>query len=282
MSDRAVLYFELLQWLEVRWLPMDMHCGWPDHSSQPQTISNHEALASMMAMPIMVVGSTKAVIAKRTSATRDSTRVRERTILYEGSSGPRELLEAIVIQAQAALKGLEGTKVPELEPQELTEEQKRMTVDTKGKSKASSNSTSDENQRLLDFCRRILATANGIDRSLRETKGDAFVDRLHASLPSIHSSPTSLVRVEAGTTEASAQKAYMDWAVRVRFEYCDLTLPGTPPKSEDDEDETPHFKFYYNDEARMLANSDIPKRSLAIAKEVRIDCSTEPCLLEPI
>jgi hypothetical protein len=35
-------------------------------------------------------------------------------------------------------------------------------------------------------------------------------------------------------------------------------------------DTTPHFKFFYNNEARMLANSDIPKRSLAIAKEVRV------------
>lgn len=34
------------------------------------------------------------------------------------------------------------------------------------------------------------------------------------------------------------------------------------------EDQAPHYKFYYSNEARMLANADIPKRSLAIAKEV--------------
>ena len=62
-------------------------------------------------------------------------------------------------------------------------------------------------------------------------------------------------------------EAYVKWANRVRFEYCDLTVqqPETPA---DAEDQTPHFKFYFNNEARMLANSDIPKRSLAIAKEV--------------
>ena len=32
----------------------------------------------------------------------------------------------------------------------------------------------------------------------------------------------------------------------------------------------PHYKHAYNHEARMLTNSDIPKRSLAIAKEVSI------------
>ncbi|RDB22602.1 Baculoviral IAP repeat-containing protein 6 [Hypsizygus marmoreus] len=253
MSDRAVLYFELLHWLE--------------------TISNHEALASMMAMPIMVVGSVKAVTSKRSTVSPHHT-IRERTIVYEGSSSPRELLEAIAIQAQAALKGLEGVKPPDSPPEELTEEQKRMTVDTKGKAKEQTVEVADENQKLLDFCQRILATANAIDRSLRETKGDAFVDRLHASLPKLFTSSTN-IHVDAGTTEESAQKAYIDWANRVRFEYCDLTIPTTDKEKEkekgsDEENVAPHYKFYYNNEARMLANSDIPKRSLAIAKELAI------------
>ncbi|KAF9462625.1 hypothetical protein BDZ94DRAFT_1298429 [Collybia nuda] len=248
MSDRAVLYFELLEWLE--------------------TISNHEALASMMAMPIMVIVSTRAGVKRSVSSTPG---LRERTIVYEGSSGPRELLEAIAIQAQAALKGLEGIKPTDVLPEELTEEQKRMTVNTKGKSKEVTIEVSDENQKLLDFCRRILATVNAIDRSLRDTKGDAFVDRLHASLPKILTSSSTHVRVDAGPTEESAQKAYVEWATRVRFEYCDLSIP-VPDKDEpnDGENHTPHYKFFYNNEARMLANSDIPKRSLAIAKELAI------------
>jgi len=58
----------------------------------------------------------------------------------------------------------------------------------------------------------------------------------------------------------------------VRFEYCDLTVPtdSAPTNDGKDEDPLPHYKFYYNNEARMLANSDIPKRSLAIAKELAI------------
>ena len=87
----------------------------------------------MMAMPIMVATSVKSVAAKRGDS--KGAHIRERTIIYEGSSGPRELLEAIVIQAQAALKGLEAAKPLNLEDGEMTEEQKRMTADEKGKMK---------------------------------------------------------------------------------------------------------------------------------------------------
>lgn len=227
-----------------------------------KTISNHEALASMMAMPIMVVVSVKSITPRKNSP-KDGPHIRERTIVYEGSSGPRELLEAIVIQAQAALKGLEGTKPIETTPEEMTEAQKRMTTDTKGKAKETSAVTSDDNQKLLTFCHRILATANAIDRSLRDTKGDAFVDRLHASLPKIMTSSSKGLHVDAGATEESAMKAYMEWATRVRFEYCDLSVVDSKTT-----DTVPHYKFYFDNEARMLAASDIPKRSLAIAKEV--------------
>ena len=228
-----------------------------------RSISNHEALASMMAMPIMVVASVKAITAK-------NNQIRERTIVYEGSSGPRELLEGIAMQAQAALKGLEGNKMPDALPEELTEEQKRMTVEMRDRVEEQAVATvSDENLKLLRFCRRILATVKAIDRSLRDTKGDAFVDRLTSSFPSITSSSFPFQhRLEVGDTEESAQRAYMDWATRTRFEYCDLSVPASDRM--DESDTTPHYKFFYNNEARMLANSDIPKRSLAIAKEVRV------------
>lgn len=225
-----------------------------------------------MAMPIMVVASVKAVTAK-------NNQIRERTIVYEGSSSPRELLEGIAMQAQAALKGLEGNKILYAPPQELTEEQKRMTVEMRDKEEEQAVATvSDENEKLLRFCRRILATVKAIDRSLRDTKGDAFVDRLTSSFPSINSSSSaSQNRIEAGDTEESAQRSYIDWATRSRFEYCDLSLPA--PDRMNESDTTPHFKFFYNNEARMLANSDIPKRSLAIAKEVRITISFPPYYL---
>lgn len=216
----------------------------------------------MMAMPIMVVTSVKSINSRKSSTSH----IRERTIVYEGSSGPRELLEAIVIQAQAALKGLEPIKIEEEETVEMSEEQKRITNDDKGKGKDVNKAVAEENEKLLGFCTRILATARAIDRSLRDLKGDAFVDRLHTSLPKIPGSASAgedRQVVDAGDTEESAQKAYIEWANRVRFEYCDLTV-----SSSDTNDDVPNYKFYYNNEARMLASSDIPKRSLAIAKEV--------------
>ena len=226
----------------------------------------------MMAMPIMVVSSV------RTNTVRKSGNggppLRERTIIYEGSSGPRELLEAIVLQAQAAIKGLEGIKLSNRKAIEMTEEQKRVTLDTKGKGKGEDPALaalSEENQKLLSFCQRILSTAQGIDRSLRETKGDAFLQRLHAALPQINSNSSSNdVHIDSEASEEVTKEAYVGWATRVRFEYCDLMVPQTEDDAAKtpDEDPAPHYKFYFNTEARLLASSDIPKRSLAIAKEV--------------
>lgn len=223
----------------------------------------------MMAMPIMVASSVKTVTSRK-GTSKTNSQIRERTIIYEGSSGPRELLEAIVIQAQAAMKGLEPSiRAEEEAREEMTEEQKRMTQDDKGKGKDLFRIISEENTKLQGFCKRILATAQAIDRSLRETKGDMFVDRLHASLPRIPGTSTGQegedVMISEKDSEEDVQKVYVEWANRVRFEYCDLTIPAAPNAAED---EAPFYKFYYNAEARMLANSDIPKRSLAIAKEV--------------
>ncbi|KAJ3547662.1 hypothetical protein NMY22_g1567 [Coprinellus aureogranulatus] len=244
MSDRSVLYFELLNWLE--------------------TISNHEALASMMAMPIMAVASVKAVNTIKSS--KGSGAIRERTIVYEGSASPRELLEGLAIQARAAIKGLEGTKPQEVVTEELTEEQKRMTIDPKGKEVAAAPALSDENQKMLNFCQRILATINAIDRSLREVKGDAFVDRLHDSLPKLEQAEDSAkYRVDRTTTDEQVQKIYVDWATKARFEYCDLSIP-----TQEDDGQPPHYKHFFDAEARMLVNSDIPRRSLAIAKEANV------------
>ncbi|KAF9259490.1 hypothetical protein L218DRAFT_908179 [Marasmius fiardii PR-910] len=242
MSDRSVLYFELLEWLE--------------------TISNHEALASMMAMPIMAIASVKNFSTKK--AGKSNSPIRERTIVYEGSSSPRELLEGIAIQAQAAIKGLEGMRKVDDAPQELTEEQKRLTVDPKGKAREQEAYMSEENQKLHSFCKRILTTVANIDKALKEVKGEAFLTRLQTSLPKITSSVD--IYIQPGETEESAKKAYLEWATSARFEYCDLSVPSKTPG----EEESPSYKFYYNTEARMLANSDIPKRSLAIAKELAI------------
>jgi len=259
MSDRSVLYSELFHWLE--------------------TISNHEALASIMAMPIMVISSIKEDTVRKGAGKSRSTR--ERTILYEGSSGPRELLEAIVIQAEAALKGLEGiikARQAQENPETMTEEQKRQTTTggVKGKGREV-DQVYEENDRLLKFCTGILNTAASIDRSLTEVKGDAFMDRMYTSLPRMSAASRSRMSTQADAakapalasdaSEAEARKVYEAWATNERFQYCDLTVPtsdGLTPQG------GPNYKFYFNSDARMLANSVIPKRSLAIARELAV------------
>jgi hypothetical protein len=142
MCERSTIYFELFEWLE--------------------TISNHEALCSAMAMPTMV----------RVSSVPREANKSERTVLYEGSAGPRELMENLVIQAGAAKKGFESTstrkKTKEELELEMTEEMKRMSEaerdemrNKKGKEKATvavgeegeelSEAAKMENGQLIDF-----------------------------------------------------------------------------------------------------------------------------------
>lgn len=52
-----------------------------------------------------------------------------------------------------------------------------------------------------------------------------------------------------------------------RFEYCDLTITTTA--TTENADQIVNYKHYFNNEVRMLSSANIPKRSVAIAKEVR-------------
>lgn len=216
-----------------------------------------------MAMPIMTMVSVSPVSGKNLAT---GLRRRERTTIYEGSSSPRELLQAIATQAQAALKGLEIVKETDVDL-ELTEEQKRMPQKLGKIPEQEDAEFLNENKNMMDFCQRILNTIKAIDRSLRDTKGDEFVNRLHSSLLQnpLTGAEKKILQVSAGASEEVVKKVYVEWATSTRFEYCDLSIEKAP---DEPEDQAPHYKFYYSNEARMLANADIPRRSLAIAKEV--------------
>lgn len=138
----------------------------------------------------------------------------QKTVTYEGSSSPRELLESCVIQAQAALKGLEAT-AGVLEDEEMDAETAMRMSMAEAKAKANEKravALADENEQLKTFwsvmwlltsrqltcSERILQSANNIDRSLVSTKGQAFVDRMRASLPRL---PDVGVEVEGVKTE---------------------------------------------------------------------------------
>ncbi len=111
----------------------------------------------MMAMPTMVQTSStplkvQAGLSKRGPGTGPAPR--ERTIIYEGSSGPRELMESIVIQAQAAIKGLGVLPEDVVKNKVMSEEEKRqstLVAPDQGKGKSKALPISDDNLKLRKF-----------------------------------------------------------------------------------------------------------------------------------
>ncbi|KAK8849763.1 hypothetical protein IAR55_005099 [Kwoniella newhampshirensis] len=222
MSKRGNLYRVLFNWLEA--------------------VASHEALASMLAMPQMRPIRTE-------PAPHDSHFV---MITYEGSSSPRELLENCVIQAQAALKGLESDVDPE-DVDEVTEEDLRLTNAQLNQKKGRDSEACKENQNIVlkQFCLRIISTAETIDGSLVETKGKPFE------------------RARDASTNEAASNIYEDWAGRARFQYCDMSI-GSENSS------NIAYKHAFNGVIQKMVGMDLPKRSLAIAKELAILTTSLP------
>nr|XP_018260191.1 uncharacterized protein I303_07108 [Kwoniella dejecticola CBS 10117]OBR82349.1 hypothetical protein I303_07108 [Kwoniella dejecticola CBS 10117] len=242
MSKREGLYTSLFDWLQI--------------------VSNHEALASMLAMPQM----------RPVSVSPCPDDLQSHIVTYEGTSSPRELLENCVIQAQAALKGLQSvSELSKTNEIHMTEEDKRVSKAELARRERvkQEEEKSDANFQLRSFCERIIASAQAIDRSLVETKGKAFVDRMRESLPKL---PDSSIAVEdhalsAQGTEATI-KIYEEWAGRARFQYCDLTEPSSSDKK--------GYRHAYSGSIQSLEGMDMPRRSLAIAKELAILTTSLP------
>lgn len=74
-------------------------------------------------------------------------------VTYEGAPSPRELLENIVLQAKAALKGLEGIQSAQIEGLMLTEEELRTNIKEMEKKEAErvEKESLDENSVLKAF-----------------------------------------------------------------------------------------------------------------------------------
>ena len=80
-------------------------------TADDQLVSNHESLASMLAMPQM----------RPVKSEVDPKDPSCRIVTYEGASSPRELLEVCVIQAKAALKSLTETRPTDLHEGDMQE-----------------------------------------------------------------------------------------------------------------------------------------------------------------
>ncbi|WVR07973.1 hypothetical protein IAU60_005016 [Kwoniella sp. DSM 27419] len=241
MSDRGDLYRCLFDWLEV--------------------VSNHEALASMLAMPQM-----RSV---RTAPTPNDPF--SLNVIYEGAPSPRELLENCVIQARAALKGLKtGQHVNEIVDGDIIEGSRLTSEAVQREVQDRAEEETDTNLVLRVFCERIIASAERIDRSLTTVKGPAFVDRMRETLPSL--SEAVVGNGEAIRPESSADKIvkiYEGWAIRARFQYRDLSTPTSSG-------ENIEYRHAYNAVIQSLLGVAKPKRSLAIAKELAILTTSLP------
>nr|XP_019043448.1 ubiquitin-conjugating enzyme family protein [Kwoniella bestiolae CBS 10118]OCF22378.1 ubiquitin-conjugating enzyme family protein [Kwoniella bestiolae CBS 10118] len=245
MSKRSGLYRSLFDWLEI--------------------VSNHEALASMLAMPQMRPISTSPCPGDPNSV----------TVTYEGSSSPRELLENCIIQAQAALKGLQSVDNISRPSDDvmMTEEDLRISKAELARRlrEKKEEEKQDANYQLRSFCERIVSSAQTIDKSLVETKGKPFVDRIRDSLPRL---PDTGVAVEEGAlkgqTDEATIKIYEEWAGRARFQYCDLTEETSTSSDKKT------YKHAFNGSIQSLEGMDMPKRSLAIAKELAILTTSLP------
>ncbi|KIY34108.1 ubiquitin-conjugating enzyme family protein [Cryptococcus gattii E566] len=243
MSQRGDIYRALFDWLEI--------------------VSNNESLASMLGMPQM--RQAKSVL----SPTVPSSLI----ITYEGAPSPRELLENVVLQAKAALKGLEGVPLTQIEGLELTEEELRTNIKELEKKEAErvERESLDENSVLKAFCSlRIIKSAETIDKRLVETKGKAFVQRMKEQLPRIDESGIQIEEIPAeGQTDEETIKMYEEWATRARFQYVDLRTGSNIM-------DAPSYKHAYSALITDIELDNAPKRSLAIAKELAILTTSLP------
>ncbi|WVQ95948.1 hypothetical protein IAU59_003047 [Kwoniella sp. CBS 9459] len=247
MSNRGDLYRALFDWLEI--------------------ISSHEALASMLAMPQM-----RPV---KTSPSPDS--ADQVIVTYEGSSSPRELLESCVIQAQAALKSLQGfaTATQEKSEEIMTQEDLRISMAEQARREKAKNEEGklDPNVQMRLFCERIVKSAQIIDKSLQETKGKPFVERMKAGLPRLQNNSVPVMQEHSdGLRDQEVIGAYEEWAGQARFQYCDMSIPRESSTATDKID----YHHAYNSSIQSLEGFDMAKRSLAIAKELAVLTTSLP------
>ncbi|OCF34329.1 hypothetical protein I316_03843 [Kwoniella heveanensis BCC8398] len=246
MSNRGDLYRALFDWLEI--------------------VSSHEALASMLAMPQM-----------RPVKTKPSLDGADQVIVtYEGSSSPRELLESCVIQAQAALKSLHGFAVATQESKDeiVTEEDLRISMAEQARRDRVKKEEEqyDPNFQMRLFCERIVNSAQVIDRSLEETKGKPFVQRMKAVLPQPAGRDADVLHEhDPGMTDQEIIASYEKWATQARFQYCDMSVP-----SEGSSSDKINYYHAYNSSIQSLDGLDMAKRSLAIAKELAVLTTSLP------
>ncbi|KAH9819746.1 hypothetical protein DFH28DRAFT_886164 [Melampsora americana] len=240
MSERRVLYEEFLEWLLI--------------------VSAHENLGSIMGQPIM-----RATSSRYLPATTDYTGegLREKEITYEGSAGPRELLENLSRQVKAARHAMRSS---ESESQAQVKKSSSLYRLTRGRDE-------EEVEKLNAFCERFEKAVTAIDSSLESNNNHRVIEAIK-SLNCIHvpvSNDLSSVSLDI------LQARYVKWATSVKYEYYDFEVPSPPDDAPIDGvtratetirslgSNAPRYLHAY---AREIQNTySYPARNTAIARE---------------
>ncbi|EGG03790.1 uncharacterized protein MELLADRAFT_65352 [Melampsora larici-populina 98AG31] len=239
MSDRRVLYEEFLEWLLI--------------------VSAHENLGSIMGQPIMRETSSRYLPATANSTGQGT---REKEITYEGSAGPRELLENLSRQVKAARHAM---RHPESESQlKKAPSLYHLSRDKEDK----------EVEKLESFCERFEKAVASIDLSLESNNNHHVIEAIK-SLNRMHvpvSNDLSSVSLEI------LQTRYVKWAESVKYEVeFDHQIPSPPEEAPVDGVTRPtesvpslssNAPKYLHAYAREIQNTfSYPARNTAIARE---------------
>ncbi|MBW0504927.1 hypothetical protein O181_044642 [Austropuccinia psidii MF-1] len=244
MSERKVLYEEFLDWLMI--------------------ISLHENLCPIMGQPIMRVSSSADIVPHHNSTNASQEAIREKEIVYEGSAGPRELLENILRQVKAAKRTMKYTT--------FTKNNFKYSLSTRCPEEANQDM-----EKLESFCDQFQKAVDLIDKSLRQNNNAYVIDSLK------NSSKMNMIASE-DLTDVSLEilkTSYVKWAESVRYEYYDFQLPTPVSETSDDllngdhsDGLGPAYKHTFSKDIQLTFSH--PARNLIIAREHSTLCGSLP------
>lgn len=268
VADRLQLFEELLAWLSI--------------------LSRESSTVPLVAQPIMRLVKHKI---RKFENNNESVEVER---VYEASSGPRELVQDVVEQAEALLQSL--NKAQRLEEAASKTCPPNSPGDSEACLPASSSKTivedeSEDNteeeiaaQNVRILCGSIIESVEAIDNALRAVKGDAFVGSL---LASFRGEPSTNQPQELGTTlplavakdgherrQRAQELAYQAWAKSMVFDEADMTL--TPAATIATSTQGLLYSHAYATKIEASRNHNDSKRNLIISRELAGLRSTLP------
>ncbi|KAE8257269.1 hypothetical protein A4X13_0g2464 [Tilletia indica] len=255
MTERRILYDELLLWLQL--------------------MSENESLAPLVAQPIMLSRHDEVKVIKGGKS-------REKHTRYEGSAGPRELLQSIVRQCSTVLDRMDRQEKAKAKAKEAGDAEKEKygfekdgaEDDKKDAEKKNKKHSKDESEaeKLVAFCTAIIETTKRIDNLLRKTKGDAMVDAMLGLIaPSSGTALEAVVKaetevVEADQAQVEKRRAYEAWAKTQIFADADLAMDASTDQASSSST-LQRWRHVFSSEITHSPIDD-SKRTMAIAKEL--------------